>query len=145
MDMGRSLVSRIWFQLPSLDDEVRHEFEITTGWSHRLGDYAPIRTTTGSKLFPLVEQSRTLDIRQIERAEHEHDPDIGHQSLNEAVPEEQHVHTDDDGHHREQINDGHNLGTHRTNLTIPTTSSRSRNVDDGSQTSAIVAPDNMDW
>jgi hypothetical protein len=48
-------------------------------------------------------ESRTLQQPQVERREHQDDPDVHHQSLPEPVPEEQDVHADHDGHHHEHV------------------------------------------
>src|ERR1700691_3059323 len=53
MDMGRSLVTRIWFQVPSPKDEVRHEFEITTGRPNRFDAYEPICVRRGPWMNPV--------------------------------------------------------------------------------------------
>jgi hypothetical protein len=45
--------------------------------------------------------SWTLQEPQIERREHQDNSDVHHQPLPEPVPEEQDVHADHDGHHRD--------------------------------------------
>ena len=40
---------------------------------------------------------------EIERPEHQDDPDVGHQPRPEVVPEEQDVHANHDDYHREHI------------------------------------------
>jgi hypothetical protein len=42
---------------------------------------------------------------QVERPEHHDDPDVHRQPLPEVVPEEQDVHDDHDGYHREHVKD----------------------------------------
>jgi hypothetical protein len=57
-------------------------------------------------------RSWTFQEPQIERPEHQDDPDVHHQPLPEPIPEEQDVHTDHDGYQREHVKHDGCLSSH---------------------------------
>ena len=61
-------------------------------------------------------RSWTLHEPQIERREHQDNSDVHHQPLPEPVPEEQDVHADHDGHHRERVDYDGCLSSHPSHL-----------------------------
>jgi len=61
-------------------------------------------------------RSWTLQEPQIERREHQDNSDVHHQPLPEPVPEEQDVHADHDGHHREHVDYDGCLSSHPSHL-----------------------------
>src|SRR5208282_2042109 len=58
-------------------------------------------------------RSWTLQEPQIERREHQDNPDVYYQPLPEVVPEEQDVHADHDGYQREHVKHDGRLSSHR--------------------------------
>ena len=58
-------------------------------------------------------RSWTLQEPQIERREHQDNPDVPDQPRPELVPEEQDVHTDHDSHQREHVKNDGCLPSHR--------------------------------
>jgi len=69
--------------------------------------------------------SSTLQESQIECREHQDNSDVYYQPRPEVVPEEQDVHADHDGYHREHIQDGACLSSHRFVLQCGTAWSKS--------------------
>src|SRR5664279_2699168 len=61
---------------------------------------------------------------EIERPEHQDDPDVGHQPLPEVVPEEQDVHANHDDYHREHVEHGRCLPSHDSFLLWATNRSK---------------------
>src|SRR5450759_2633283 len=61
---------------------------------------------------------------EIERPEHQDDPDVGHQPLPEVVPEEQDVHANHDDYHREHVEHGGCLPSHDSFLLWATNRSK---------------------
>ena len=59
--------------------------------------------------LPMPESSED---QQTERCEHQNDRDVGYQPLGEVVPEEQDVHADHDGYHREHVQHDAYLSSH---------------------------------
>jgi len=70
-------------------------------------------------------RSWTLQEPEIERREHQDNPDVYYQPLPELVPEEQDVHADHDGYHREHVKHDGGLSSHRSFLLCATGWSKS--------------------
>ena len=63
-------------------------------------------------------RSCSLQEPQIERREHQDNPDVYHQALPEPMPEEQDVHADHDGYQREHVKHDACLPSHRSTLLL---------------------------
>src|ERR1035437_10604245 len=70
-------------------------------------------------------RSCSLQEPQIERREHQDNPDVYHQALPEPMPEEQDVHADHDGYQREHVKHDGCLSSHRSFLLCATELSKS--------------------
>jgi hypothetical protein len=75
---------------------------------------------------------------EIERREHQDNPDVYRQPLPEVVLEEQDVHAHHDGHHREHVKHGGCLSSHRFLLLCAT--ERSKRGAGLSETFALAEP-----
>src|SRR5271166_5639669 len=63
-------------------------------------------------------RSCSLQEPQVERREHQDNPDVYHQALPEPMPEEQDVHADHDGYQREYVQNHACLPSHRSTLLL---------------------------
>jgi hypothetical protein len=63
-------------------------------------------------------RSCSLQEPQIERREHQDNPDVYHQALPEPMPEDQDVHADHDGYQREHVKHDACLPSHRSTLLL---------------------------
>ena len=84
-----------------------------TRTSARRPDQRPERHRLGRRL-----RSCSLQEPQIERREHQDNPDVYHQALPEPMPEEQDVHADHDGHQHEHAKHDDCLPSHRSTLLL---------------------------
>jgi hypothetical protein len=84
-----------------------------TRTSARRPDQRPERHRLGRRL-----RSCSLQEPQIERREHQDNPDVYHQALPEPMPEDQDVHADHDGYQREHVKHDACLPSHRSTLLL---------------------------
>ena len=82
----------------------------SSGQGHALG--AVVAAVELGNRISCGDRSWTFQEPQVERPEHQDDPDVRHQPLPESVPEEQDVHADHDSYQREHVKHDGYLSSH---------------------------------